>query len=151
MYTKESEDVICHFERRGFRLPTEAEWEYAAIGGKKFLIKSFPKSQTYVDPEWYEYNNSSIPNPVRTFPANELGIYGMGGDWQEWCWDFYQMDFTSKNKSDKLINPRGASFGETKVIRGDIWQSPPENDHRFIRHHAYPLHKWDRLGFRFVI
>lgn len=93
-----------------FRLPTEAEWEFAARGGKKSQSYKYSGSNNYSDVAWY---NVSSPHKVKTKRANELGLYDMSGNVFEWCQDWF-----GNYQLDAQINPQGPSKGRNHVLRG---------------------------------
>lgn len=97
---------------KAFRLPTEAEWEYAARGGNKSQGYKYSGSNTIDDVAWY-YSNCGATRSVATKAANELGIFDMSGNVVEWCNDWY-----GAYSSNAQTNPTGADSGTTRVCRG---------------------------------
>ena len=105
-----------------FRLPTEAEWEYAARGGNKSQGYIYAGANSVADVGWYNGNTTSNPNQpnygtqtVATKAPNELGLYDMSGNVCEWCHDWYQADYYSVSPSE---NPTGPESGTYRVGRG---------------------------------
>ncbi len=101
-----------------FRLPTEAEWEFAARGGKLSQGYKYAGSNIVGDVAWYDGNSSSKTHEVKTKQPNELGLYDMSGNVSEWCQDWYG-NYTSSSVS----NPTGPSSGSDRVLRGGGWCS----------------------------
>ena len=101
---------------KNFRLPTEAEWEYAARGGNKSKGYKYSGSNDADAVAWYYDNSGGKTHPVATKQANELGLYDMSGNLWEWCQD-WDGDYTSHSQS----NPTGSSMGSYRVLRGGSW------------------------------
>jgi formylglycine-generating enzyme len=138
-----------------FRLPTEAEWEYAARGGKYSGHYKYSGSNTITDvADVYQEGmpqDSRRTKPVGLKMPNELGIYDMSGNLMEWCNDWYGADYYTQHVSD---NPQGPATGIARVIRGGYFDNmqATTNTHRRQdpEHYARPNATWVRLGFRVV-
>ena len=101
---------------RRFRLPTEAEWEFAARGGNQSRRTQYSGSSNIDDVAWYDGNSGNSTHPVKTKRPNELGLYDMSGNVWEWCQDWYG-SYTSYSQT----NPTGPNSGSDRVIRGGSW------------------------------
>ncbi len=101
---------------RTFRLPTEAEWEYAARGGNQSLHYKYSGSDNEDDVAWYYSSSGSTTHAVGTKSANELGIYDMSGNVSEWC-----SDWSGGYSAGAQTNPQGPSSGSDRVLRGGSW------------------------------
>lgn len=112
-------DAKAYAEWAGKRLPTEAEWEYAARGG--LAGKKYPNGDT-IDTTLANYSVSEGTEPVRSYPANGFGLYDMAGNVNEWVFDFYFDGYYDSSPHD---NPTGPEKGKFHVIRGGGWHSGP--------------------------
>ncbi len=110
-------DVVCDFTKNGYRLSTEAEWEYAARDGNKSCGYQYAGSNNIDEVAWYEDNSDDKTHPVGAKRANKLSIYDMSGNVCEWCWDWFG-DYSSSSQT----NPKGADSGSERVLRGCGWR-----------------------------
>ncbi|MDR0541448.1 MAG: formylglycine-generating enzyme family protein [Dysgonamonadaceae bacterium] len=159
--------AACDFSANGYRLPTEAEWEYAARGGQKSRSKVtngveldyyYAGSNTANDVAWYFGNLPSqspvAPQPVKKKKPNELGLYDMSGNVLEWCWDWeiYPNDYAIYGSSGDT-DPKGPNTGAFRVLRGGVWFDFGNTFSmcRVSYHHcSNPSYTWPYYGFRIV-
>ena len=131
---------------KSFRLPTEAEWEYAARGGNKSRGYKYSGSNTIDDVAWYWDNSSERTHDVKTKQSDELGIYDMSGNVWEWCQDWYSI-YSSEPQS----NPTGPASGSYCVLRGGSWDYGARDSRVSNRGSIYPDSRYSNLGFRLVL
>ncbi|WP_308589736.1 SUMF1/EgtB/PvdO family nonheme iron enzyme [uncultured Prevotella sp.] len=129
-----------------FRLPTEAEWEYAARGGKKSRCYQYSGGNNISDVAWYYNNSGSKTHSVGTKQANELGIYDMSGNVWEWCQDWF-----GSYSSSLQVNPTGANDGSRRVYRGGSWNCVAGSCNSSTRFSFAPEDRYDDLGLRLVL
>ena len=137
-----------------FRLPSEAEWEFAARGGKLSQGYKYSGSNTIGDVAWYYDNSyalgSSSPDygthSVATKAPNELGLYDMSGNVWEWCGDWY-----GSYSSDSQTNPTGPSTGSNRVRRGGCWSSDARYCRVSLRYYYSPSNSYFSLGLRLAL
>ena len=129
-----------------FRLPTEAEWEYAARGGKKSRGYQYSGSNTLGDVAWYGDNSGSKTHAVGTKQPNELGIYDMTGNVWEWC-----QDWKGSYSSSPQTNPTGAASGSNCVLRGGSWYNSAKRCRASCRIGITPGGRDDNLGLRLIL
>jgi len=136
--------AICNWSANGYRLPTEAEWEYAARGATNTPDYLYSGSDDIDAVGWYIGNNT--PNgskPVGTKAPNGLGIYDMSGNILEWCWDAYD-DYSSEPQT----NPTGPASGSYRMLRGGRWSNSHYTCFVATREGDVPSAKPYHIGFR---
>jgi len=126
-----------------YRLPTEAEWEYACRGGIYTAHYKSSGGNTANDVAWYSENSDGTTHPVGTKPPNELGLYDMNGNVYEWCRDWYDV-----YDSDEQTNPQGPSSGSERVFRGGSWDCTLKCVRVSRRNHHTPDHHASNRGLR---
>lgn len=129
-----------------FRLPTEAEWEYAARGGNKSKGYKYSGSNDIGSVAWYYDNSSSKTHTVATKAPNELGLYDMSGNVWEWCSDWYG-DYSNGLQT----NPKGPSSGSYRVIRGGSWDDIAGDWRVSDRYFNDPDGRVNGLGLRLAL
>ncbi len=113
----------CDFEADGYRLPTEAEWEFACRAGTKTKYWSGDDAAALGKVAWFRETSGGATHPVGQKPANAWGLHDMHGNVWQWCNDWYGAD---SYKESPRENPRGPASGEQRVMRGGAWDSPAE-------------------------
>ena len=131
---------------KNFRLPTEAEWEYAAHGGNRSRGYKYSGSDNIDDVAWYDDNSSDTTHAVGTKQPNELGLYDMSGNVDEWCSDWYG-DYSGSSQT----NPTGATSGSYRVCRGGSWDNLARRCRVSNRYYDTPGNTSNDLGLRLVL
>lgn len=126
---------------RHFRLPTEAEWEYAARGGKKSHGYKYSGSNDIDDVAWYEGNSNGEIHPVKTKKPNELGLYNMSGNVWEWCHNMFE--------SYRIEEEQGVQLVSRRVYRGGSWYDTARGCR--VVHRGYAPGNHGKQGFRLVL
>ena len=159
VYTISDSTLTANWSANGYRLPTEAEWEYAARGGGKAVL--FGNGKNVADPEEINFNASAIRKKnysiageyrVNTIPVgslnspNPLGLHDMSGNVWEWCWDWFDRDYYAKSNNSR--DPRGPDTGSYRVSRGGSWVEAPQHVRVDERGLGKPDFRYYGQGFR---
>jgi len=142
-YPITSATVTVNWNANGYRLPTEAEWEYACRAGTTTAYNTGNTISDYTG--WYSSNCNSRTHEVGKKPPNAYGLYDMHGNVLEWCWDWY-----GTYASGAQTDPRGAASGSTRVLRGGGWRTSGQNLRSAYRNSDSPAYRYDYIGFRLV-
>ena len=163
-YIEHPSSWACDFSAEGYRLPTEAEWEYAARGGEHNPYYAYPWGDS-IDGSMANFLSSGDPYegvPPETTPvgyydgnqtppgvdmSNGYGLYDMSGNVSEWCWDRYDSNYYSYSPPS---NPTGPASGSLRLCRGGSWEMPPSLLRLTRRGRTLPWNRYGTIGFRVV-
>jgi sulfatase modifying factor 1 len=130
---------------KGYRLPTEAEWEFAARGGNKSKGTVFAGGDVVGEVGWYIDNSNSQPHPVKQKTPNELGLYDMTGNVWEWVWDWFDGGYYHVSPE---VDPRGPAVGSYRVMRGGAWYNYGNYATVYTRQNNHVGFRQNSVGFR---
>ncbi len=147
-YRIDGDNVEWDREADGYRLPTEAEWEYACRAGttSKWFFGDEPTELGHY--AWFSGNSENKVHPVGEKKPNAWDLYDMIGNVWEWCWDWYA-DYPN-NSMPTLSDPTGPKDGSRRVLRGGSWNDNPRDLRSADRDWLYPVNRFDVIGFRCV-
>jgi len=141
-YTREGNNVIWNRDANGYRLPTEAEWEYACRAGTQ---TPFYSGTSVNNAGWFSGNSGGRTQPVGQKEPNAWDLYDMHGNVLEWCWDWL-----GNYSAEAQVNPLGASSGAERVYRGGCWRFEAHQTRSAFRFGNHPQLKTFIVGFRVV-
>ncbi len=130
-----------------YRLPTEAEWEYAARGGRLGNGTQYSGGTSMRNVGWCDVNSGDKTHAVATKKANELGLYDMSGNVWEWCGDWYDEEYYN---SSPAVDPKGPNSGNYRVLRGGSWSCSAMGCRMAFRFVNSPAYQSNHAGFRVV-
>ena len=152
---KDTQDFFSQLNKltgKDFRLPTEAEWEYAARGGQYSQGYKYAGSDRLKQVGWYNENSKKQTQEVGQLLANELGLHDMSGNVYEWCQDRFDKKYYAECKKTGIVhNPQGPATGTDRVIRGGGYFRSPLNCRSVTRDLILPGERYDDFGFRLVL
>jgi len=146
------ETLQCDFSADGYRLPTEAEWEYACRAGTKTRYSLSSDAAKLPEYAWFKGNSANTTHRVGQKAPNAWGLHDMHGNVAEWCNDFYGESYHAESSSQ---DPRGPASGEERVLRGGSWRSTEESCRSSVRDSQPPgladvCFGYEAYGFRCV-
>lgn len=144
-YCQEFIKKLNQITGKEFRLPTEAEWEFAARGGSE-KVSEYSGSNVIDEVGWYEINSRGTTHDVGKKNPNKLGLYDMSGNVNEWCLDWY-----GHYSADSIMDPIGPKDGYQRIARGGSWKSKDSDCEVSKRYRAHPYNSYNNIGIRLCV
>jgi formylglycine-generating enzyme required for sulfatase activity/uncharacterized protein YegL len=152
-YSGSGDAIVCDWNANGYRLPTEAEWEYACKAGSSTDFYNGSLTNSSCSPldanldkiGWYCGNENTKTRDVGQKEPNAFGLYDMSGNVWEWCWDWYVSTYYTNTA---VTDPRGASTGTHRVLRGGSWLFDAFYCRSSARSGSFPYYRYSSYGFR---
>ncbi len=132
--------IQCNWDANGYRLPTNAEWQFAARGGNQTHNYMYSGSNNQELVAWYSLNSNETTHTIGTKAANELGLFDMSGNVWEWVWDYY-----GELSNEPQTNPHGPASGMSTIFLGGGWE---DNVALHYTANYFPGNSWNWSGFR---
>ena len=152
VYIIRGNNVTCDFSKNGYRLPTEAEWEFAARGGNKSRGYTYAGSNDYTLVTWLTFDRDSdiTTKEVGTKQPNELGIFDMSGNVSEWCWDWFEQSYYKQSPVNNPQGPSNSTINFRAIRGGNIIAQEKSSLSSYSRGAFPPDNKVPAFGFRLV-
>jgi len=141
---------VTDWRAKGYRLPTEAEWEYACRAGTASRWSFGDNPADLGEHAWFDGNSEYRTHPVGEKRPNAFGLFDMAGSVWEWCWDAYDKDYYKQSRRDDPTGPDAAGAAN-RVIRGGSWRSSPRLCRSAFRGGYAPGYRFSYLGFRLAL
>lgn len=146
VYDFQGDTLRIDVSATGYRLPTEAEWEYAASGGASSTEMAYYSPGSLKSIAWYSANSTHGPRPVALKRSNAFGLFDMTGNVWEWCHDWYSSDYYTKSR--EAVDPAGPLRGKERSVRGGAWNNNATHCRTTNRSSRFPDFRDGSIGFR---
>ena len=146
-----AEETISSLHGTGYRLPTEAEWEFACRAGTTTKYWIGDKDEDLMHAGWFGTNSGHRTHVVGELKANPLGLYDIHGNVWEWVEDWWEPTYYKQVADKPAINPINSSTGSLRIVRGGVWHHPASCGRASFRYSQKPTDRYDHIGFRVAL